>query len=1034
MNISELSIKRPVTIIMVILIIVVLGAVSFVNIPMDLMPSMDLPIAVIMTNYEGVGSEEVENFVTRTIESAVSTVNNMKSVSSQTSEGSSVVIVEFNDGTDMDFAALDMRERIDMVKDFLPDGVSNPMVIRIDPNMMPIAQIGVSSQSRDEVSLKNFVESNIANRLERLDGVASVTLSGGISREITVQLNRTRMDNYGLGINQITNTLQMENMNLPVGSVEYGNRNLNVKSKGEFRSVSEIGNIPIVLPTGNVIYIRDIASIHDGYKDKTSFNRMNGEDSIGLSIQKETTANTVSVVNLVKSEIDKILEENRDVKIEIAFDQGTYIEQSIEDVIKNGVLGALLAIIILFLFLKSARSTLIIAIAIPVSVISTFVLMYMSETSLNLISMGGLALGVGMMVDNAIVVLENIHRHRQDGKSKFEAALTGAKEVGGAIIAATLTTVVVFVPIIFTDGIAAEIFKEMALTVTFSLLASLAVALTVVPMLSSKMLKISKEEGKRTPRILEIWEGIFKGIDNVYRRVLKGALGLRLVTLVVAFVVFALSIISIYVVGIEFIPNTDQGLFSVSVNMGDGVLLEETDNIVIRLENFISEIPEVKMMFSTVGGNSNDMMSSGGQSHRASIDVTLVPLSQRSKSTNEVMELVRREVEGIAGADITVRDAGMNMSAMSGSPVSLRIYGDNLEQLGLLSYEIQDIIKDVEGIREVETSVSRGRPEAGVYVDRSKASLYGLSTMQVANAIRTSLQGQVATRYRIDGNEVDVRLKFPDEVDSTYQSLKDIKVLSPLGVNVPISEIVQIQLEEGPIRINRSNQTRYVTVNADIFGRDIGSVNTDIQGVLNSINLPDGYYIEMGGENQQIAESFASLAKALLLSILLIYMVMAAQFESLSQPLIVMFSVPLAFSGAALGLFITGRTFNVASFIGVIMLAGIVVNNAILLIDYINKLRKSGMERNDAIIKAGPTRLRPILMTTLTTVLAMIPLGLGIGEGAEMQAPLATVVIFGLTLSTMLTLLVIPVIYTLFDDIYRKLRGKAKYSQDAVNL
>ncbi|MFZ5987791.1 MAG: efflux RND transporter permease subunit [Bacillota bacterium] len=1045
MNISELSIKRPVTIIMCILIIVVLGAVSFVSVPIDLMPSMDFPMAVVITNYEGVGPQEVENFVTKTVESAVATVNNMKSIRSETSEGSSIVIVEFNEGTDMNFASLQMREKIDLVKGYFPEGVENPTVVKIDPNMLPVAQIGVTSKVRGEVELKGFVENHIKSRLERLDGVASVSVTGGVTREITVELDGSKMSNYGVNFNQVASTLQMENVNLPGGSVEYGNKNLIVKSKGEFSSVDSISRIPIVLPQGNIIYIRDISEVKDGYKDKTSYTRMDLQDSIGLSIQKQTTANTVEVVNIIKSEINKIKKDNPDVEINLSFDQGQYIEKSINDVTTNGIIGGFLAVLILFVFLRNIRTTLVIAIAIPVSVISTFVLMYLSKTTLNLISMGGLALGVGMMVDNAIVVLENIFRHRQEGKSRLESALIGAKEVGGAIIASTITTVVVFVPIIFTEGIAAEIFKEMAITVTFSLLASLAVALTIVPMLSSKMLKVSKGEKSRKnvlDSLLDLWERFFKSIDELYRRILRVVLNKRLVTLLIAGVIFVLSGTSVLMglIGVEFISATDQGQFIVDIKLADGILLEETNKITSRVEEFISKIPEVDKMFVTVGGNGNRMITTGTESHTATVNVTLVSRSERKRSTGEIVEIVRKEVEKIPGADINVRNLSMSLGGggggsglAGGDPVSIEISGDDLEQLKAIALEVEKVVKEVEGTRQIETSIAKGRPEAKVYVDRDKASIYGLSTMQVASTIRTSLQGQVATRYRISGDEVDVRIKLPDETKNTYEKLKDVKVLSPLGINVPLGDIVKIDVEEGPASIERRNQTRYVTVTADLFKRDVGSANSEIQEKLARMPLPDGYNIEYGGQNAQIRDSFSSLLKALLLSILLIYMVMAAQFESLSQPFIVMFSVPLAFSGAALGLAVTGRTLNVASFIGVIMLSGIVVNNAILLIDYINQLRSSGVDRDEAVIKAGPTRLRPILMTTLTTVLGMIPLALGIGEGAEMQAPLATVVIFGLTLSTMLTLLVIPVIYTLFDDIYMKLKGKAKQSKDTVS-
>lgn len=1043
MNISELSIKRPVAIIMCILIIVVLGVVSFTSVPMDLMPSMDFPIAVVITNYEGVGPQEVENFVTKIVENAVSTVNNMKSVSSDTSEGNSMVIVEFNDGTDMNFATLQMREKIDLVKGFFPDGVENPMVVKIDPNMLPAAQIGITSSKYGEAELKEYVENKVKARLERLDGVASVTVSGGVEREITVELDEAKMSNYGASFSQITSTLQMENINLPGGSVEYGNKNLIVKSKGEFDSVYSINNIPVMLPTGNIIYIRDIASVNDGYKRKTSYTRMDLKDSLGLAIQKQTTANTVKVVNLIRDEIQKIEKENPDVKIKISFDQGEYIEKSISDVVANGVIGGILAILVLFIFLRNIRTTLIIAIAIPISVISTFVLIYLSKTTLNLISMGGLALGVGMMVDNAIVVLENIYRHRQEGKSRFESALLGAKEVGGAIIASTLTTVVVFVPIIFTEGMAAEIFKEMAITVTFSLLASLAVALTIVPMLSSKMLKVAKKEKSKSllQRTLDLWEKLFSSIDELYRKVLSVVLNKRLITLLTAALIFAMSGSTIFlgIIGTEFIPATDQGQITVNIELADGVLLDETDKITTRMEEFISGISGVDKMFVTVGGSGSGLVASASESNKSSINVTLVPRSERTINTDEVVEMIRKEAQGISGANIKVRSLSMSMGGgggggmMGGTPISVEIYGDDLEQLKDIALKAQEIIREVEGTRQVETSIAKGRPEAQVYVNRDKASLYGLSTMQVASTIRSTLQGQVATRYRINGEEVDVRIKLPDDKKNTYEKLNDIKITSPTGVIVALKDIVDINISDGPVSIERSNQTRYVTVTSELFGRDVGSATNEVREKLSALPLPDGYSIEYGGQNEQIQDSFSSLGKALLLSILLIYMVMAAQFESLLQPFIVMFSVPLAFSGAVLGLAVTGRTLNVASFIGIIMLAGIVVNNAILLIDYINQLRNRGMERNEAVVKAGPTRLRPILMTTLTTVLGMIPLALGIGEGAEMQAPLATVVIFGLTLSTMLTLLVIPVIYTLFDDIYAWIKGRKGQSKDTAS-
>lgn len=1033
MNISELSIKRPVTVIMMMLIIVVLGVVSFMRVPIDLMPSLEVPMAIVVTNYEGAGPQEVENFVTRNIENALGSVNNMKSIQSQTSEGNSVVIVEFNDGTDMDFATLQMREKIDLIRGFLPDGTSDPMVLKLDPNMLPVVQIGVFSSTQDDIELKQYVEDIVKMRLERLDGVGSVNVTGGVEREIQVELDPDKLTGYGVSFNQVVSMLQSENINLPGGSVEYGSKNLIVKSMGEFSSVSEIREVPIALPSGGIVYLYDLAEITDGLKSQSTYTRMNQENSVGVSIQKQTTANTVAVVNLVKDEIEQIKKDNPEVDIQLVFDQGQFVELAISNVSTNAVMGALLAVLILFIFLRNLRTTLIIGIAIPVSIITTFILMYLADTTLNLISMGGLALGVGMMVDNSIVVLENIFRHRQQGEGRFHAAIKGAKEVGGAITASTLTTVVVFLPIIFTEGMAAQIFKEMALTVTFSLLASLAVALTVVPMLSSKMLAMAKtNKPKRTflDAIFDGWENFFNKIDQNYQRILVGALKRRKLTVLVALVILVTSIFAVPLIGVEFIPATDQGQFTVSIALPEGTQLEETNLVTEQVERILSDTPEVEKLFTTVGGGDSMMMSSSTDSHVGSISATLVPKGERKLSTAEVVEAIRNQVKLIPGAEIDVTEVSMMLgggaSGMGGDAISVEISGFDFEKLGQISAEVEEKIQRVEGTRQISSSISDGRPEAQIFVDKNKASQYGITNIQVASAIRSALQGQVATRYRVDGDEIDVRVLLPEDQSTTFEHLQDLKFTSPAGAVMRLGDLIDIQIEEGPVSIARKNQVRYVTVSSELFDRDVGSATDELQIYLDELVLPEGYDLTIGGQYQQIVDAFSSLVLALILSLLLIYMVMAAQFESLIQPFIIMFSVPLAFSGAAIGLALTGRTFNVPAFIGIIMLSGIVVNNAIILIDYINMLRHSGHERNEAIIKAGPTRLRPILMTTLTTVLAMIPMSLGLGEGGEMQAPLATVIIFGLSLSTMLTLLIVPVTYTLFDDLAVRLRKTFK--------
>ncbi len=1029
MNIHEISIKRPVTVFMCVLIILVLGWVSLTKLSLDLMPNITFPVAIVSTEYQGVGPQEIENIVTRNIESSVATVSNIKAVQSQSSAGSSMVIAEFNSGTDMDFATLHLREKVDLIKAYLPDEVGTPMVIKMDPSMIPVVTLGVTNGS-NEVELKKLVEDKIKPRLESLDGVAAVYITGGKEREIKVEADPHKMSGYGVSLNQVTGALQSENLNQPGGTVEYGDKNLLVRSTGEFKTLEQIKNVPIILPSGNVIYIKDVADVTDGFKDTTTHTRMNGKNSVGIVIQKQTGSNTVKVVNRIRNEIERVQKEYSDVTIKMSFDQGEYIEKSIANVSRNAVVGAILAVFILFIFLKNIRTTFIIGTAIPISIISTFVMIYFSGITLNLVSLGGLALGVGMLVDSAIVVLENIYRYRSEGYSKIESAILGTQEVGGAITASTLTTVAVFIPIAFAEGIAVDIFKEMALTVTFSLLASLTVALTFIPMLSSKYLRMVKpEEASRfriTNKVLAKWDDCLKVLDSAYRSILSWVLGHRKTTVAIVAVIFISSLALLPFIGAEFFPTMDQGQFTVDIELPQGSLLERTDEITSKVEGILSGIPEIEKLFVSVGSSNTGMDMSGGNSSRGSINATLKPLRERSRSTAEVVDEIRKQVDLIPGAKIKVSEVSTSMGGGTGAAVALNIFGPDLDRLKEVSEKVEGIIRSVEGTRQVESSFSKGQPEVQVYVDREKASYYGVGSSQVAASIRTAIEGKVATRYKIGGEEYDIRVQYPKEYGETYEQLKNVKIMTPAGVEVPLTNLARIDMTQGPVTISREGQQRYTTVTSDIFGRDVGSINKDIKAKLDAFTLPSGYSIEFGGQEEQMQEAFISLFQMLLLAILLVYMIMASQFESLMHPFIIMFSLPLAFTGSAIGLAITQTPLSVPAFIGIIMLAGIVVNNAIVLVDYVNTLRKRGLERTDAILKAGPTRLRPILMTTLTTILALSPLALGIGEGAESQAPLAIVVIGGLLSSTVLTLVIIPVVYTLFDDIAAKFRSKAK--------
>ncbi|WP_130805605.1 efflux RND transporter permease subunit [Senegalia massiliensis] len=1023
MNLTKLSVKRPVTIVMVTLIVVLLGVVSLTRLPIDLLPQFSLPIAIVQTQYSGVGPQEIENLVTKPLEQSIGTVSNIENVSSISSEGSSVIIAEFNFGTDMDFASLEMREKVDMIKGFLPEGANDPMVLKIDPNAMPVMEASLSG-SDDLSSLQRFAEDELSPRLERLEGVASVNINGGYQKEISVKADLNLLQNYGISMDTLSQIIGAQNMSLPGGTVEKGIQNLTIRTTGEFTDIEEIRNLPITLPTGGTIPLSDVAEVNLENKEVKSISKINGKPSISISVQKQSGTNTVSVSSRINDELEKIQEEfpKRDIKVVI--DQADFINLSINTVLKSGALGAVLAMIILFLFLRNIRTTLIVGTAIPVSIIATFSLIYFNGITLNLMTLGGLALGIGMLVDNSIVVLENIYRYRRDGYSKAESAVKGTKEVAMAVTASTLTTVAVFLPIVFVEGITSTIFKELALTVTFSLLASLAVSLTLVPMLSSQILNVdinNEEKSKRKSFILHSFDKGFAKLESIYKRVLSWSLGHRKSTIIIALLVFSLSIASLIPVGAEFIPATDEGQFTVSVNLPIGSELDRTREVVVDVENRLEDMDIIDTVFTSIG--SGGAFSMGGSTENQAT-ITGVLKKEREESTFNVAENIREKLSNIAGADINVNvtSNAMGPASMGGAPVSIEIKGQDLDRLEDISEDFVSIIENVEGTREVSSNIGEGIPEVEVDIDSLKASNYGLTTAQIGNAVKSVISGTTASRYTTEGNEIDIVLKGNDLYSENLENLKNLPISTPMGSQISLEKVADVKIVNGPISINRDSQSRMVTVNSKIQGRDLSSVITDIEEKLEDYDLENGYSYEIAGENEQLEEAFGDLGLALVLAIVLVYMILASQFESLLHPFTIMFTVPLSIAGGALGLFITNRTLNVTSLIGAIMLIGIVVNNAIVLIDYINTRRKDGEERNIAIKNAGPIRLRPILMTTLTTVLGLLPIAIGLGEGSEIQAPMATVVIGGLLLSTILTLVLIPVMYTIFDDISLKFR------------
>lgn len=1047
MNLPKLSVNRPVTVVMVIMIILLLGFVSFSNLSMDLFPELNLPIIIIYTEYPGAGPEEVENLVTRPLEQMVGTVSGLEGIESVSSVGTSLVVVQFGWGVDINQATIDLREQLDLIKGFLPDETGEPMVIKMDPNLFPIVQIGATSDL-DSAAFKSLLEDKVVPRLERIEGVASVSLTGGDVREIRLEVDPARLSYYGLALPQLLQAVQGDNINLSGGTAGIGNQEMLIRLKGEFRSLEDLGNVSVTTPLGTMVRLKDLGEIVDGYKEQTSLSKLNGQYAIGLGVSKQTDANTVQVSREVRKALAELRQDLPEgTQLQILLDQAEYIEMTIDNMAQNMIIGALLAMLILYIFLRNVRTTLIIALSMPISIVATFTLVYFGGISLNIMSLGGLALGMGMLVDNSIVILENIFRHREQGWGLKEAAVDGAGEVSMAITASTLTTIAVFFPIVFVQGIASQLFRELALTVSFSLAASLLVAVTLVPMFSSRMLKVTPLDengvanGNRINRdslwyrVMSGWGRTLKRLENSYAKLLAASLRRRRrVIVIVTLLVFG-SLALLPVVGAEFIPAMDQGYAFITIQMPYGTKLEETERITARVEEIVTAIPEIELAFSTIGADTTGLGGSG-PAENARIDLILTDLSERTRRTDEVANEIWNKVKDIAGAEITV--SGGDAAAMMGhsmSPVEIRVEGDDLAVLSEIAEQIKALMEAVPGTREVEISQEEGRPELEVVVDRSKAAQYGISPAQVVSTVRTAMQGQTITRFREGGEEIDVVVIFPKADRENLADLKNIELLSPTGAKVPLGEVADLNMGQGLTDIGRRNQTRFISVTCQVFGRDLNSVTRDITAVLDQqLQLPDGYSISTGGSAEEMADAFGSLTKALLLAIALVYMIMAAQFESFLHPFVIMFSMPVAIVGVILGLLVTGSTLNVISFIGIIMLAGIVVNNAIVLVDYINTLRKRGLETREAIITGGRTRLRPILMTALTTILGMLPLMFEMGEGGEAGAPLAAAIVGGLATSTLLTLVLVPVVYSIFDDWGQKLMNRRRKKQGDASV
>ena len=1023
MNITEAAVRRPVTTAMIFLIVIVLGFMSLRFLPVDLLPAVEYARLSIVTQYPNVGPEEIETIITDRIENAVASVPNLEEVRSSSAEGRSRVTLEFAQGVNIDEAANDVRAALDRVRDDLPPEVESPRVWKFDPDNFPVVILGAQS-TRNLEQLTRVLEREISQRFEQIPGVGSVDVWGGVYREIQIQLKRDRLASSQLSATDIQDALRRENVTLPGGDMREGMNDLYVRTKGEFQSIDQIANTIVKVVDGMPIRVKDVADVIDGYEDINRVVNIDDQPMIRLGIRKQSGANTVEVAKDVREVMDQINRERKDMNLLMVIDQSEFIQNSIDNVQNSAIWGGFLAILILYIFLRNGSSTFIIALSIPISLIATIGLLYFNGLTLNQMSFGGLALGIGLIVDNAIVVLENMVRLRENKKSREESALVGTKQVAGAIVASTLTTSVIFLPVIFMQTVSGMLFRELALVVVFSLACSLIIALTLVPMLGSKFLRISNGNGNNSNGKKSRFGNWFLKVENFYSAKLEKALHHKKLVFISTITLLVITLLLWPLIPVELAPQTDADEIDVELEMAQGTNIAVVQQYLTELERLVKEvIPMDEVKHLSVEIRPGD----------AEVELSLESADTRTVNSFELADKIREHVAGkIPGAEIRVSAASglWMLRRLFGSggaeAVQIELRGYDLELADKIAANIENVIKEVQEIEDVRVSRREGRPEQNLIIDREKIAELGLTVSDVAEVIQTNIGGSRAGVYREGGDEfpITVRLQAKDRLSTL--DLKNISLKTDNGGIIPVSAVVKTENRRSATEIDRINSQRvtYITANL-ISGAALGDVVEKLQDRLGNIYLPEGFTLVFSGEYEEQQKAQTDFTLSILMALILIYMVMAAQFERFLDPLIVMLSVPLAVIGVVPVLLITGTSLNIQSLMGVVMLIGIVVNNAIVLVDYINLMRREqNLSIKDAVLQSGKLRLRPILMTTFTTVLGMLPLSFGTGSGGEIQASLARAVIGGLSVSTLITLVLIPTAYITIYEFLEKRKSK----------
>lgn len=1016
MQLTKFSLKRQITLIMLYAVVIFFSFFSFSQLKIDFFPDITFPFAGVITSYSGVGPDDIETLVTRPIEEAVSSVKGIEKVSSQSSKGNSIVTLEFSYGTDMDKAENDIRKNLDYIRDYLPADATEPIVFVFDPSMMPIAYFSISSQYLGPAEIRRLTEDKIEPLLERIDGVASVQTMGGQQRQINVDINPVLLASYDLSPSDVIQAIQYGSGLQPSGTIQTPGKNYNLRVLSEYASLDQIKKTILTYRKGLPVFIKDVANVEDGFKENTNEVRADYGEGVMVVLMKQSDANTIQTSRKVKESIPEILSQlPQGTKFTSIWDQADFIMLSVKNLRNTAIIAFFLTFIVIYFFLRNFRGSIIMGVSIPLSVIATFAVMFAADVTLNIISMAGLALAIGMLVDNSIVALENIYRHREMGKSRMDSADAGAQEIGMAITASTLTTIAVFLPVLFVPNITGQLFKDMVLTITFSLVVSLIVALTIVPMMAANILKLdTKRKNNRLESYKDKVGEWLEKLTKKYSKYLHWSINHKTIVLISVAVLFGLSIGLAWLLGGEFMPKSDQGIIDVLMESPAGTPIEQTRTYAYKIEDILGQTIN-KEDYESVAifyGEREGWGAFGTTSSTIEIMIKLVPKGEREISQSEIQDKLREKFDKIPGVTYTFMEGG---AISTEKDIEVRVIGFDVARAKAIANELKVKMQKVEGLVDVSLNVQETTPELQVHLNTDLLNHYNLSALQVAGNVSTAIQGRIASQYRELGDEYNIRVQFAKAYRNKKESLEQIELALPAGGRVRLKDISTITEEQSTPTIYRENQSRFVSVGCALSGTDLSTAVSEIKKIIADTPIPSEYQVVLGGTAEDQEEAFFYLALAFLAAIILVYMIMASQFESLVDPLIIMFTVPLSIIGVFIFLAMTGTTLSVMALVGIVMLVGIAVNNGIVLVDYMNQQRHKGMELYEAVEYSGKARLRPVLMTAMTTILGMVPLAIGTGAGSETWAPLARAVIGGLTATTVLTLIVIPVLYIVFE-------------------